>query len=156
MDLDRITRDIKDEEGLRLMPYLCSRSVWTIGYGHAIGKASYYPDGIDLGTAEYLIEHDIELAVCAAQSFVGEEIFRSLIDARQHALVDMAFNLGRAGIAKFKRLKKALIDEDYSKAAIEIMDSQYARQVPNRAKRNRDRMLTGREKEHQILPKYQA
>jgi len=145
MDMDRISRDIKQEEGLRLKPYKCPAGAWTIGYGHMIGKPSYFPDGIDLQMAEYLFEHDLEDAVHNARIFVGEESFWGLTDARQHCLVCMALNMGLPRLSKFGELRKAIIAQDWEWAGREILDSKYARQLPYRAKRNWRRMVTGEE-----------
>ena len=38
----------------------------------------------------------------------------------------------------------ALEKQDFEKAAAELMDSRYAKQVPTRARENRDVLLTGK------------
>lgn len=147
MNLDRIKRDIKTEEGLSLKTYLCASGVMTIGYGHALLQEESYPGDISKEIAEALFATDLAKAIRGAESFVGPGPFSELSDARKHTLIDMAFNLGVAGLAKFKRLQAAILRQDWRDAAGEIINSQYARQLPHRAKRNRDRMLTGEEPE---------
>ena len=45
--------------------------------------------------------------------------FDKLPSSVQYALLDMAFNLGRGGLAKYKKLKMALEDKDWKTAAKE-------------------------------------
>ena len=59
----------------------------------------------------------------------------------QEALGDMSFNLGLPRLAGFKRMLAAIRRSDWNDAARELMDSRYANQVSNRARRNRDLIL---------------
>ena len=52
----------------------------------------------------------------------------------------MAFNLGLHRLKKFKRMFAALNKKDYEGAAKEGLDSKWAKQVYNRARRLMDRM----------------
>jgi lysozyme len=52
----------------------------------------------------------------------------------------MMFNLGRPRLSKFLKLKAAVDDEDWMEASVQMMDSKWAKQVPNRAKRLCERM----------------
>jgi GH24 family phage-related lysozyme (muramidase) len=51
----------------------------------------------------------------------------------QIALVDMAFNLGRTGLAGFRGMLAAIARGDMETAAVEALDSLWARQVGERA-----------------------
>jgi lysozyme len=53
----------------------------------------------------------------------------------------MCFNLGYPRLSGFKNFLSALKDEDWEKASLEMMDSKWATQVGDRAKRLSDRML---------------
>jgi lysozyme len=53
----------------------------------------------------------------------------------QEILVNMMFNLGRTRLSKFKNMRKAIDNEDWSTAAVEGRDSRWYRQVGNRAER---------------------
>ena len=61
-------------------------------------------------------------------------------------MVNMAFNLGYTRLSKFTGLKAALDDRDWNKAADEMVDSRWYRQVGNRAKRLEERMRQVSEK----------
>jgi lysozyme len=58
-------------------------------------------------------------------------------------LVDMIFNLGLTRFLLFKNLNAALAAGDYLRAAHEMLDSRWYRQVGRRARKLRHIMLTG-------------
>ena len=64
---------------------------------------------------------------------------------RRAALIDMLFNLGLPKVRRFVHFLAYLREKNWIKAAIELMDSEYARQLPERAMRNRGRILGRRE-----------
>ena len=70
-----------------------------------------------------------------------EPWWRSLDDNRQRILANMCFNLGYPRLSGFKRFLAALHTGQWETAAVEMMDSKWATQVGDRAKRLRDRML---------------
>ena len=47
----------------------------------------------------------------------------------------MAFNLGLTKLNKFKEMRKALMQNDYNKAADEMIDSNWYKQVKTRGPR---------------------
>lgn len=53
----------------------------------------------------------------------------------QRALGNMCYNLGVGGVSNFKNMLQALKDGDRNGAADEALDSRWATQVPERAKR---------------------
>ena len=53
----------------------------------------------------------------------------------QHVLVNMAFQMGQRGLSNFKNMKAAIEEQDFAKAAVEMMDSRWASQTPERAER---------------------
>ncbi|MNR52556.1 hypothetical protein D3C85_1724170 [compost metagenome] len=55
----------------------------------------------------------------------------------------MAFNLGVEGLLKFKNTLRLVEIGDYKSASVEMLNSAWARQVGNRAKRLSKQMLTG-------------
>ena len=71
-----------------------------------------------------------------ARSFVGDETFSSLSTAQRTALTDMAYNLGLTSLNTFDNLRSALQSGNFEQAALEVLDSKYAKQVPNRARQN--------------------
>jgi len=64
-------------------------------------------------------------------------------DTRQNALANMAFQLGLDKLLKFKKTLDLLKTGRWDDAANEALDSDWARQVPNRAKRVTDMIRKG-------------
>jgi lysozyme len=67
----------------------------------------------------------------------------SLDDVRQAVLVSMTFQLGAAGVAKFKRTLAAIRAGEYDKAGQYMAESLWAKQTPARASRAIKMMVTG-------------
>ena len=133
-------RLVKEHEGRRLSVYVDSRGFRTVGYGHRLegaglagAVAAITPEG-----AERLFEADLRRARAAAADWLAAGAGRvgvpPLAEPRFAALVDMAFNLGPAGLSKFVKLRAALADGDYERAAREMLDSAWAGQVGRRAR----------------------
>lgn len=126
---------LKVHEGLRLMPYHCSRGKLTIGYGRNLADR-----GISQREAEMMLDNDVEYfyeQLCRFPAFV------KLDENRQAVLVDMAFNLGIEGIKQFKMMWAALSLGNHQGAAIQMLQSKWAGQVGDRAKRLAEIMRTG-------------
>ena len=59
----------------------------------------------------------------------------------QHVLVNMCFQMGPTGLSKFKHMNQAIEDQAWGQVALEMHDSRWSRQTPERSKRLRLRML---------------
>ena len=134
---------IKDNEGLILKPYKDVVDVWTIGYGHNL------EEGISKTTADFIFDEDLSAAESNVNEIFGESehlipVLDGLSYDRWVALVDMMFNLGKTRFSKFKKMIAAIKIGDWEIAARECLDSKYAIQVPERAKRNANLLLTGK------------
>ena len=127
MNPDRLRTQIKVHEGCSLKPYADTEGVLTIGYGRNLSE------GISDDEAEVMLSNDITSAVLTAHRVVGAVTFEGLSDERQEVIVNMAFNLGETRLKKFVHTLAALTVEDYEKAADEMLDSKWARQVGARA-----------------------
>ena len=114
-------------EGLELFPYKDAVGKTTIGYGRNLSDRGVSPD-----EAEYLLENDLRIALIDAQALLGAH-WDGLSDNRKAVLVDMALNLGKPRLAAFVEFLEALKAGDYERAADEMMDSLWARQVRRRA-----------------------
>ncbi len=117
---------IKHHEGLRLHPYTDTVGKITIGYGRNLQD-----NGISKAEAELLFQDDFQ----RCQNELGH--FRWYNQSPEHiqnALINMCFNLGIYRLLGFKKMIAALIDKDYTQAAIEALNSKWAKQVGQRAK----------------------
>ena len=126
---------IKKNEGVRLHLYKCPAGRWTIGFGRNLEAR-----GISIAEAELMIENDVEYFYQRLERFPA---FMKCNETRKAVLIDMAFNMGMSGIRKFKMMWAAISLENWQGASIEILRSNYAAQVPGRAKRNAEIMRTG-------------
>ena len=113
-------------EGLKLKPYRCTAGKLTIGVGRNLDDV-----GISEGEARRLLLHDIE----RVQSEMDRRIpwWRALDGPRQTVLINMAFNLGINGLMKFEKFLYAVSHGEYQRAAGEMLDSLWAKQVKRRA-----------------------
>ena len=66
--------------------------------------------------------------------------FDNLPDEAQKIIANMMFNLGRPRLSRFHKMKKAVDSSDWIEAANQMLDSRWAKQVPNRANRLIERM----------------
>ena len=140
MNKNRLRQNLIREEGLELKPYYCTANPpkLTIGVGRNIEDR-----GISEDTAYQMLDEDIDL--CIDELKVGIRRFEDYPEAIQETLVDLCFNMGIGRLLKFSRtlayLEEGLETDNYTKAAVELMNSNYAKQLPSRAKRNHDRIF---------------
>ena len=117
-------------EGYRPEPYIIGGKAH-VGYGHLIvGDRARYRH---LSRAEHLsIYHsDFNTAYRAAITEVPN--FYSHPTEVRILIVALAFNTGQRGLREFREFRAALSRRDYLRAAHELRDSKWARQVGNRS-----------------------
>ena len=144
-------------EGLRLEVYQDSLGIDTIGIGRNLKDRGITPAelewmdipnmavvhtmGITEADAMYLAENDIKIVeeeLCRAHPCVED------LDAvRQLILMDMAFNMGVPRLNKFKNMWAAVHKGDFDTAAVEMLDSRWAKQVKGRATKLSEAMKAG-------------
>ena len=144
IDFSRLERMVMRDEGLRLHPYKDSEGVWTIGYG----STRIYGAPVNRETppitepqARQMLRADLYAAVMATQ-----DLFPTLEEMsapRQEVLVNMTYNLGRAGLGRFVKLRKAASDLDYLAMAFEMRNSKWFDQVGRRSERLVEIMTLG-------------
>jgi lysozyme len=135
MNYQKTIDQIKIHEGFRSNPYKCTGGKTTIGYGRNLDDV-----GISEKEAEELLLND--LARCERR-LSDTSFYNQLNDARKAVLLNMVFNLGFAGFMRFKRTIQAIVERDYETASNEMLDSEWARQVGDRAYELSEQMLTG-------------
>jgi lysozyme len=140
---DEIIQRLVLHEGVSLKCYRCSRGYLTIGVGRNLETnpltneelkvCGDYKHGITKNAAFYLLRNDIARVVDECKKKIS--FWSQLDNERQYALIDMVFQLGLGGVLKFKNMLKAMGVGNYKEAAEHCLDSKYAVQTPNRAKR---------------------
>jgi lysozyme len=123
---ERLRELVERHEGRRYFAYLCPSGKISIGVGRNIEEL-----GLSDSEVSFLFHNDIER--CIAE-LLGFKWFKELSEVRQAAMVDMNFNMGMSRFSKFKKLFDALSRHDYREAAMQMLDSKWARQVPERAR----------------------
>ncbi len=127
--MNELIANIKREEGFRSMPYKDSLGILTIGYGTKLG--------LDEEEAELILRHRLKY-------FIDKVNFRlreyDINDEAMKILYEMAYQLGTDGLMKFKHMLKSIDGKDYILASKEGLDSLWAKQTPDRAKRLMDRL----------------
>jgi len=116
---------LREEEGYRRFIYLDTEGIPTIGYGRNLKDV-----GINPVEAEFLLRNDMQSALIGAASFPW---FDALSDLRKAVITDMIFNMGLLRFKTFKKMLFAVTNKDYPGAALEMLDSKWAKQVGDRA-----------------------
>jgi lysozyme len=130
------TRLLKLHEGVRLKPYTDTVGKLTLGIGRNLDDR-----GITLEEAEYLLSNDISDAWLQLVSHLP--FFSKLDTVRQAVLVDMAFNLGLAGLMSFSKALLAIKEGRFDVAAGELLNSKWSAQVGRRSHRLAEMMRSG-------------
>lgn len=128
---NKIIEKIKMEEGDKARMYKCPAGKWTIGAGINLEAQEMPQEVRDLWLKRILLDLNRSMI-----RDVGPYMGNPEGDAADLVLLDMAYQMGVGGLLKFKKMLAAIDCEDYETAAHELLDSNYARQTPNRANRN--------------------
>jgi lysozyme len=125
-DKEKLVDQLIKHEGMELKVYKDSLGIETIGIGRNLVDR-----GVTEEEARYLCNNDIEIVereLVASFPFVA-----GLDDCRLRVLLDMAFNIGIPRLRGFAKMWAAVEEGDYPTAAIEMLDSKWAKQVKTRA-----------------------
>lgn len=132
---DQLARD----EGRRRSAYQDSLGLWTVGIGRLID--SRRNGGLSDAEIDYLFAND--LAEKSAELDAALPWWRSLDDARQGVLLNMAFQLGTQGLLGFPVTLGYIKAHEWEKASAAMLQSTWSKQTPERAKRLSEQMRTG-------------
>ena len=133
--IDLAERLLQQHEGFRDRPYRCTAGKLTIGYGRNLDDV-----GISREEAAYLLRQDIFRAIGDLRL---EPYWLDLTEVRQAVLIDMCVNLGWPRLSRFERMRKALTEGDYGRAADEMVGSKWFLQVGARGRTLERMMRTG-------------
>lgn len=119
---------LQSSEGYRNVPYRDAGG-WSVGIGHHIQGycRDYYSDA----EISQLFYEDLGRAYATARSGILD--FDGLPRLAKEVVLGVIWGVGRDGFMKFKNFRYHLSIRDYDKAADDLEDSRWARQVgPNR------------------------
>ena len=143
MDLDKLQKELAEDEGCKYEIYLDHIGYKTFGIGH-LCKATDPENDMDVGAevskerVDECFEADIAMTIEDCNILYSN--FKDIPEEAQLILANMMFNLGRPRLSRFLNLKAAVDTEDWMEASVQMMDSKWAKQVPNRAERLCSRM----------------
>lgn len=123
-------------EGVRRFPYRDTVGKLTIGVGFNLDDVGLYPEEID-----FILQNRIERTEEEVERIFPW--YNELDDVRKAVIVDMAYNMGMATLQQFKRTLGSVRDGEYVRAAAQMLQSKWARQVKGRAVRLSIMMETG-------------
>lgn len=135
---------IKKEEGVVYRVYKDSKGIPHFGVGHKMDDEELEMYTIGERVSEELVDqefrNDMLLACSQAQGVLTlDRVFEELSDVRKAVLTSMVFQLGRAGVRKFRKFVQCVAEGDHEGAAREMLDSKWARKdSPVRAHRHAD------------------
>lgn len=132
--MEQASRMLTHDEGRKESPYRDSLGFWTIGVGHLLGEDLFkmkFPDHL----IDFMLRTDIEEAWSAVCDIFTQKEVESWPPARQLALLNLSFNLGRTKLKQFVRTIGAIKEGRWSDAAGHLRQSLWAKQVKSRSER---------------------
>ena len=138
MNIEQLRKELEVDEGVKYEIYNDHLGYPTFGIGHLV-RDSDPEAGAALGTPvteDRVIEafnQDVETVLNDCTILYGD--FNELPEEAQLIIANMMFNLGRPRLSKFKGMKAGVDARDWERAADEMVDSAWYRQVTNRADR---------------------
>ena len=151
----RLKEEIISDEGCVLKVYRDHLGYFTIGVGHLV-----LPSDEEWGTgegtpitqtrADELLFHDLNTVLDECESHFHQN-WSLWPEEVKLIIANMAFNLGITRLKKFQLMLTAINAEDYIEASKEGLNSKWAKQVHNRAKR-----LMGRLRDINVTDKFDS
>jgi lysozyme len=143
MDINKLREQLKIDEGVKYEVYDDHLGYKTFGIGHLITtKDEEY--GAIIGTivsekrVNAVFDTDVNTYIDEAKKVFGN--LEEMPQEAQQVIVNMCFNMGSPRLSQFKKFIKAIHDEDWATASVEMLNSKWAKQVGERANRLSDRI----------------
>ena len=143
MNIDQLRDTLKIDEGVKYEIYNDHLGYPTFGIGHLVVESDE-EHGKPVGTpvsedrVNSVFEKDVAIMIDEAKKIFPN--LDELPEEAQQVIVNMTFNMGRPRLSQFKKFIAGVNAGDWNKAAVEMMDSRWAKQVGARAERLRDRI----------------
>jgi len=131
-----IVGQLRRDEAVRYFPYHDTVGKITIGVGRNLSDV-----GVSDLEINFMLANDIQKVTDQLTAHFAW--FKSLDIARQGVLINMAFNMGFAGLCRFQSFLGFVEQGDWENARREMFDSAWAVQVKDRATRLAQQMVTG-------------
>ena len=142
LELDLALKLVEEGEGFYAETYLCPAGKLTQGFGRNLEVHPLSDDEKEELNEDGSVSKEVaekwalkELNECEYK-LSQNIIYQKQTEVRKAVLLDMCFNIGYAGLMKFKKMWFALGNKDYPEASRQAKDSAWYVQVGNRGKRN--------------------
>ena len=124
---------IKEHEGYVPTVYKDSLGIDTIGYGFAIK---------DLFLNQDICDTILERKLKDLKDKIDSKFdwYKYMPPEIQDIVVEMCYQMGVYGFSRFKKTIAYLQDKKFKEASVEMLDSRWAEQTPNRAKELSERV----------------
>ena len=126
MENNNLIKSIKEGEGYRDKVYKCTEGFDTIGYGFAVKDLVLEEDICDM-----ILERKLEKLKARVDDRF--DFLKYQPEEVKDVIYEMCYQMGVSGVSKFKKALSNLADNNYNKASVEMLDSLWAKQTPNRA-----------------------
>jgi lysozyme len=131
--MSNLVDSIKKHEGYVGIVYKDSVGVDTIGYGFAIKDLE-----LDEDLCEIILERKLHLLT--DRLYIKYGWFKYMPQEIKDIVTEMNYQLGVTGFSKFKKTIAYLQNKQWEEASVEMLDSLWAKQTPNRAKEMSERV----------------
>ena len=140
IDMNKLLESVKRHEGYRNKVYLDTLNKRTVGVGHLCVEDFWEDDKeYDEDFLMGILEKDLQSAIDQADDMCSNLI---ISDDAKIIIIEMIFQLGGNGVSKFRKMWQALQQDppDYAEASVQMLDSRWAKQTPNRAQEMAEHM----------------
>ena len=143
MDFDLFKAQLREDEGVKTKVYKDTEKNLTVGVGHKVLDSDNLQLGsvIDEETLDRMLNEDASAAVSNVKGLVAD--WGGLPSNVKHVLSNMAFQLGKKGMSMFSKTIDFVDVGDFKAASVEMLNSEWAEQTPNRANKMADLMASG-------------
>ena len=131
--MNKLIDSIKKHEGYVGIVYKDSLGIDTIGYGFAIKDLE-----LDEDVCEIILER--KLKDLRSRIDIKFDWFKYMPQEIKDIVMEMCYQLGVGGFSKFKKTIAYLQNKQWEEASVEMLDSLWAKQTPNRAKEMSNRV----------------
>ena len=140
IDMDKLLESVKKHEGYRNKVYLDTLNKRTVGVGHLCVE-DFWEDGKEYEESFLMeiLEKDLQSAIDQADDMCSN---LTISDDAKIIIIEMIFQLGGTGVSKFRKMWAALQEDppNYFEAHVQMLDSRWAKQTPNRASEMAEQM----------------
>ena len=143
MDLEKLRKQLEIDEGVKYEIYNDHLGYPTFGIGHLVIPSDIeYREDVGTRVSEERVREcfDKDVQQVLRDCSLLYKDFDELPEEAQQIIANMMFNMGYTRLSKFKGMKRGVDARDWNKAADEMVDSRWYKQVTNRANRLVERM----------------